>query len=236
MLKVAQNLKILVASWLIQDGSFPDVQRGDSVSFGLEINTLENARLVENQGKAACYLADGKYKVVAQVVSLVEKEPLSESLLVIDFGVIAYIFGYPAIEAKVGDYISAIVYLEPLFNTLTDYTEITEIIYHWQIARIFRQAAPIIELKSPNGNKSLVRDKNKRGYLEVEQTKAWEDDGGYAEYYLFCTLINKSEVIQSEPSTSNSTWTDLKELSKEISRKWTGGDATDAINEIRRNL
>ncbi len=40
----------------------------------------------------------------------------------------------------------------------------------------------------------------------------------------------------NDSTTSQAAWTHLKELSRQISNKWSGGDANDVINEIRRDL
>lgn len=40
----------------------------------------------------------------------------------------------------------------------------------------------------------------------------------------------------SDSTASEAAWVHLKELSKQISKNWSGGDANDAINEIRRDL
>lgn len=40
----------------------------------------------------------------------------------------------------------------------------------------------------------------------------------------------------SDSAASGVAWASLKDLSNQIGQRWTGGDATDAINEIRRDL
>jgi prevent-host-death family protein len=40
----------------------------------------------------------------------------------------------------------------------------------------------------------------------------------------------------NDSAASGAAWARLKDLSNQIGERWTGGGATDAINEIRRDL
>jgi len=59
------------------------------------------------------------------------------------------------------------------------------LIYAWDVIGIARQVAPFV----PAGPRLLVRDEAKLGWEEIEETMAWSDDEGRADYVLRCELL-----------------------------------------------
>lgn len=77
------------------------------------------------------------------------------------------------------------------FETHAKREGIPPAVYPWTITGIWRQTAP--HILDPRLN-AYVRDPARLGYAPLEQTDAWHDDGGHAEYLLRCRL-------ESDPPT-----------------------------------
>jgi hypothetical protein len=72
------------------------------------------------------------------------------------------------------------------FERLYKRDSMPALIYRWKVAGIDRQTAPFI----PAGPRLQVRDASKLGWEAIEETDAWSDDGGHAEYVLKCELLH----------------------------------------------
>ena len=72
-----------------------------------------------------------------------------------------------------------------------------DLVYTWRIESIVRQTAPFID----RGEGILVRDPSKLGWMPLDETDAWHDDNGFAEYVLTCTLLDVPPKRSSATAT-----------------------------------
>jgi hypothetical protein len=130
-----------------------------------------------------------RYRVQAQVVWVLT------SAWVVDFGVQAFQQSTPPNGICKGDWISADIYLgiDPFFyfEDLAHLQGMPPLIYGWFIRKIGIQTAPFIDAVDGKGTRILTRDESQSAYREIEETCAWSDDGGLAEYVLECELRDK---------------------------------------------
>lgn len=170
-----------MSSWVIQDGNYADFAVGEPRRFALEFfdRTL---REVEPGIRSAEALGGARYEITAEVAYA------AHDLAMLDFGLLAYSDARgPA--AMTGTWRSGIVLLEvdhfAYFETHAKQEGIPPAVYAWTITGIWRQTAP--HILDPSG-KMYVRDPARLGYASLEQTDAWHDDGGRADYLLRCRL------------------------------------------------
>ena len=72
------------------------------------------------------------------------------------------------------------------FESLHELPDFPPLIYTWRIERIELNTTPWLESSS----RVIVRDATRQSWLEVAETHAWEDDGGYASYLLDCVRLD----------------------------------------------
>ena len=176
-------MRIGLASWIVQDGNYPDFAVGDERSFALEF--YANPHAVSNSGVAACFLRKNcTYDICAQVVFR------KENLTVVDFGQRAYT--EQKIVADVGQWIAGQLYIgiDPFmyFESWERQSDVPKLRTAWRIDHIFLETTPLIEEKP----KYFVRDESCFSETEVSRTDAWHDDKGHASYALECTEIKSA--------------------------------------------
>jgi hypothetical protein len=172
-----------LSAWIIQDGNYGDVRRGDRLEAAVEFGFEDAPTLVEAGEPCARHVDGSMYDVVARVV-LVEAD-----VWAIDVGIDVFNEHKPPAGVAVGDLIAGRAYLgvDPFFyfERLGKRTSMPPLIYSWNVTGIVRQTAPFVQA----GPRLLVRDASKLGWEAIEQTSAWSDDGGSAEYVLTCDLL-----------------------------------------------
>jgi hypothetical protein len=177
-----------LSSWIIQDGNYGDFQRGQKAAFGLEFYPHDCRPSTANKFRAKL-TGEDRYSVTAKVL-----EVLPEAC-VIDFGVRAFRErGWPKIIKK-GAWIDADIYLgiDPFFyfERLAKLRGMPPLIYDWTIDAITMQTAPFVESRNERGQRVFTRDESKSAFKKVQQTNAWDDDDGHAEYVLHCQLHDR---------------------------------------------
>jgi hypothetical protein len=104
-----------------------------------------------------------------------------------------------------GRFVEAEIYLgiDPFsyFERLYTLPKMPALIYSWKINSIGQQTAPFVETRELSGQKVLVRDEKKLGYMTITKTDAWKDDGGNAEYVLTCTRLDILPKFESATAT-----------------------------------
>lgn len=180
-----------LASWIIQDGNYGDFSRDQEVEFAVEFCPQE-FQVTSWRSKTASLLAESTYRVTAEIVFVASR------VWVIDFGLLAYEGTQPPEGIEQGHWIEATVYLgvDPFsyFEQLAAVSGIPPLICWWHINRIQLETAPFIE--SSEDPKVRVRDKSKSALRDIEQTDAWKDDAGNAEYVLNCELLERQPTYQ----------------------------------------
>lgn len=170
-------------SWIIQDGNDGDFQRGQEAEFAIEFN-LRDFAVVETTEPEARLLTDSTYRVAGAVVAMLE----GSWVLDVGIGVFQGQVGPPGLT--VGSSVSGEAFLgvDPFFyfEQLHAAQGMPPLIYTWRVERIRRQTAPFKEVAA----RSFVRDPDRLGYIEIEATDAWGDNGGQASCLLDCSLLD----------------------------------------------
>jgi hypothetical protein len=176
-----------LSSWIIQDGNYGDFGTGQCADFALEFFSQSFDR-ADIKTKSARSLGFAKYDVTAKVIYL------TPEVWVLDFGLRAFRDSKPPAGITVGSFVTAEIYLgiDPFFyfEGLHALPGMPPLIYSWKVDSIAQQTAPFIETRDTFGRKVLVRDEKKFGYRTIDKTNVWKDDGGDAEYVLFCSQLD----------------------------------------------
>src|SRR5262249_26246425 len=95
----------------------------------------------------------------------------------------------PPKRACVGSVVSARCYIgvDPFFyfERFSREAGAPPLIYEWRIERIELNETPWVEIRP----RHFRRDETREAWREVQQTQAWGDDDGSAEYLLHCELL-----------------------------------------------
>ena len=180
---MAVQWSLHLAAWIIQDGNYGDIARGDRLEAAVEFGCgTESLTLAVANEPSARHLGDCSYEVVGRVVVV---EP---DVWVIDIGIGVFNEHKPPPGLHAGDTISGRLELgvDPFFyfERLGKRPTMPPLIYTWHVAGIVRQTAPFVDV----GPRMRARDPSKLGWESVEQTDAWVHDGGHGEYVLRCEL------------------------------------------------
>ncbi len=191
--------KIVLSSWIMQDGNYDNFEAGQHAEFALEFYS-EAFRKSEVRAKSAKSLGAAKYQIIGEVIYL------TPEVWVLDFGICAFQESKPPEGINVGSFIAAEISLgiDPFFyfEGLYKLSGMPPLIYSWKINSIARQTAPFVESHEPSGQKVMIRDEKKLGYKVVSKTDAWKDDNGNAEYILSCIRLDtpsKFQITQQKP-------------------------------------
>jgi len=184
---MTNSLNIEMNSWVIQDGYYGDFAVGQKRSFALEFFPAEIQKTtVQNKTMECIY--ECRYKVNAEIIFG------NEQTWILDFGVCAFKADPLPREFKVGDFVSAELFLsiDPhfYFRTLSKTEGIPAIIYDWKVKAIKIETAPLIEQENEVGRLFLTRDETKLELREIEETDAEHDGDGHGDYILVCEKMN----------------------------------------------
>ena len=184
---MTNSLNIEMNSWVIQDWHYEDFAVGQKRSFALEFFPAEIQKAtVQNKTMECIY--ESRYKVNAEIIFGNEK------VWILDFGICAFKADPLPREFKVGDFVSAELFLsiDPhfYFKSLSKIKGIPAIIYDWEVKAIKIETAPLIEQENEVGRLFLTRDETKMELKEIEETDARQDDDGHGDYILVCEKIN----------------------------------------------
>ncbi len=175
-----------LSSWIIQDGNYGDVQRGDRLEAAVEFEVEEALALTEASVPSARCHRDSVYDVVGRVVAI------EADVWVLDVGISTFSNLAPPRGLAVGDWVAGRAWLgvDPFFyfERLGKRASLPPLIYPWLVSEIRRQTAPFV----PAGPRVRVRDASNLGWETIEHTDAWVDDGGSAEYLLRCELLSEA--------------------------------------------
>jgi hypothetical protein len=181
------NWDIGLAAWVIQDGSYPDFEAGQTVEFALEFWLPEGvAARASGRKVSANNLGGCLYDTVAEV--LVQ----TDQITVLDIGILVYQHTSQRTSLALGSRVAVQLRLgvDPFhyFESVSKTREVLPLVYSWKILSILRQTSPFIDTLA-EGHKIRIRDPQRLGYEEILKTDAWKDDAGHAEYLLRCDLL-----------------------------------------------
>lgn len=181
------TLLVGLTSWIINDGNYGDFRRGERASFALEINaptTLSLAEAESAQTPSLQNVEGNLYRVLGNVTHVFS------DWWVINAGLLLYRQRRPPPGVEPGCWIKGEVQIgiDPFdySQRFSRQPDAPALIYDWEVKKIEIQTAPYIEV-SP---RTMARDTSQRGWREIEQTRAAQDDRGMAEYLLHCERLD----------------------------------------------
>jgi hypothetical protein len=182
-----------LASWIIQDGNYPDFAKGQVAEFALQFSIVEGEFSQAGLGDVhSCHLYGSSYHVNAKVVYV------DQDLWILDFGLLAYGTNPPE-GITVGMTISANILLEIdyylYFESLSKNDNIPPLIYSWTVEQILLGTKEECGDSGRAGYSSWKGTKQvspvETSYIDLSNTDAWNDDHGYAEYLL---LVKRMDI------------------------------------------
>jgi hypothetical protein len=178
--------KLGLASWIIQDGTYGDLARGDRLECAVEFAFRDAPTIVDVQNPSARHVAGCDYDLVGKLIAV------EQDAWAIDIGMISvFRKDTPPPGFACGDMVGgrACLGVDPFFylERLGKRSSIPALIYAWQVNAIVREMAPFI----PAGPRMLVRDPTKLRWVDVDRTNAATDDDGHGEYLLECELLGE---------------------------------------------
>jgi hypothetical protein len=201
-------------AWVIQDGNYPDFTRGQKAEFAIEFepqgpifsspgpasSALDDVRWTTHESRSSVGLAgNGAWTVgTGPVYELVGSVAYRDAdTWVLDFGISAYCSESPPAWMTKDAFVTLRGALAvdhfTYFESLARLEHYPELIYAWHLDRIGKQTAPWVE----EAEGYSVRDEAQSAYYEIQETDAWADDGGHAEYVLECTLLETAPTRRS---------------------------------------
>jgi hypothetical protein len=184
------KLSIGLASWIIQDGNYKDFSAGDIAAFALEFGETETFHLehnrAHNEAVGLSNISASTYNMRARVIHV------DEQWWAVDAGIRLFQKRPPPKNVRAGSIVAARCYVgvDPFFyfERLSKLSGSPALIYDWRVDKIELCETPWVEVRP----RSFQRDADGESWREVEQTNAWTDDDGCAEYVLRCTLLSES--------------------------------------------
>jgi hypothetical protein len=181
-------LAVGLAAWIIQDGNYGDLKRGDHAAFALEFYASTKLNEVEPETPPMPSLigaGDALYKALGQVAHI------GDDWWALDVGILIFREEKPPQNVRLGGWMSGEIHvgIDPFFyfESLARQPSAPALIYDWEIEKIEIQTAPFVEVQ-PRLRK---RDPTRLGWSEIDRTNAWEDDGGSADYILHCRRLDR---------------------------------------------
>jgi hypothetical protein len=202
MVKVAPDLEgayqkemmVGLSSWIIADGNYRHFKRGQRAGFALAFYPANSPLDIPRDWlsinppgvdqTSMRHIEGSEYLVTAKVTHVLE----DDSWWVIDAGVLMYRYGKPAEGIEPGCWVSGKFYvsIDPFdyFERLSRYYAAPPLIYDWDVTRIELETTPIVET-----GRMRMRDRSRRGWREVDDTKA--KSGGFVdEFVLHCARLD----------------------------------------------
>jgi len=175
-----------LASWIIQDGNYPDFSTGDQRRFALEFGTQSLSPSLSKEVYVE-HVSGARYTFAADVVFL------NDEVWVIDFGLPAYTEARPPqfvrqgvrVEGELYLGVDPFTYMESLRNT----PGMPSLFQDFRIERILLESTPWIAGYF-GATPTLVRDETKESFVSIPKTDAWRDDNQNAHYVMECTLLS----------------------------------------------
>ncbi len=181
-------------AWIVQDGNYPDFESGQGAEFAVEFFFAEAPELTDNVPPTIRHVDGTSYEITGRVLAI------DERAWALDCGIGIYQEGQPPGGLDAGDCVRGIANLgvDPCFyfERLHALPVMPPLIYTWRIDAISRDAAPLVR-----AGDVLIRDPAKPGWLPLERTDAWHDDGGHASYRLDCVLLDAPPKRTSATAT-----------------------------------
>ena len=167
----------------IQDGKYPDLHQGDGLEFAVEFGFRAEPVRTSGAEIRAEHLGGPSYELTAQIIGILDR------VWFIDCGILAHqVRPQIASDLVVGDMIRGHAYVG-----LEGYGQFTEglneapnmppLVYSWTIDSLVMNTTPWLT----TDGRGLRRDETCRVYEPIQQTDAWNDDQGRADYVLTCT-------------------------------------------------
>ena len=181
------TLLISLDGWIIRDGNYPDFFSGQHCTFGLNINEKHHQfGLSKAQKKELIPAKDAAYLATGEVLY----HNLDSGLLIIDFGVIAYLeTSQYGSAVSPGDYLTGKISLCVDYYICKDYfryhrEDVPAMLYRWQVKEVLINSGP-------HNNSDNFFQRAYDEFVPIHKTYAWQDDNGFSDYLLRCQLLSE---------------------------------------------
>ncbi|HEX4959570.1 MAG TPA: hypothetical protein VF173_01930 [Thermoanaerobaculia bacterium] len=182
----SRTLSIGLASWIIQDGNYPDFEAGRQYRFALEffpttVAPSQNRTRYLEPRDGCDYAFGGQVVIVWPEVA------------VVDVGLLIYHEGRVDGLPPVGEYAAGELYLgvDPFFWSETHCKRwgAPNLFYDWHIEEVLLETTPWVVSLDDQGRKVRRRAEVAQSFAAVGRTNAFEDDDGNAHYVLRCARV-----------------------------------------------
>jgi hypothetical protein len=174
-----------IDAWIIQDGNYPDFERG-LTEFALEFAFVEGVARTSETATSMAHIDGARHAVTGRVVATFR------DAWVIDVGVLAFEERPPPTWAQPGVGCAGEIYLgvDPFFyfERLRLRPEFPALMYAWRIDDIALETTPW-RTRQIEGRTIRSREETQPSYRSVDRTDAWTDDGGNAHYVLEARMV-----------------------------------------------
>lgn len=174
-------IEIGLPSWIINDGNFSDFKRGGHSRFAVQFYAPSPLDLiVGNQQSLLATIEKNRYRIVSKV-----SNAFAGWWTIEINGVHCFTQQTGPLGLQADCYVAGEVVLsvDPYFykERLSRQINAPALAYNWKIRKIEIQTAPFVAT-----GKGKARDPSQLGWREINETKANDNDGGFAEYVLHC--------------------------------------------------
>ena len=182
---VVRHRDIGIPAWIIQDGSYPDFEGGQTEEFAVEYS-IPNSIAIPSPGREISVkaLGDALYDTVGDVVVHNDRITVLEIGIRIYHENMAETSCVPRGASRIAAILRLAVDAFSCYETVDASGEVVPLVYSWRIHSILMQTAPFMNVGDVG-----MRDPQRLGYEEIAKTDAWKDDGGHASYILRCELL-----------------------------------------------
>jgi len=180
-----REISIGLSAWIIQDGNYGDFRVGQRTRFALELHSdrLERAQSTE---PFLNHLGGGRHRGRGRVVFA------AQEAWVLDCGVLAFNDQPPPPGVREGTWMEGELSLEidpfSYFERLFKLPGMPALTYDVRIEEILLETTPW-KTRQVGRQTFQERAAGRVSHAPIQQTDAWADDGGYAEYVLRCALL-----------------------------------------------
>jgi hypothetical protein len=187
------TMKIGLSSWIIADGNYEHFVCGQRASFSLAFYPANSPLDIPRDWLSVDppdvdrtsirHVEGSDYMVTAKVTDVLN------DWWVIDAGIPLYRAGLPPDGIKSGSWVIGKIYVgvDPFdyFERLSRHHAAPALTYNWNVTKIELETTPIIE-----SGRMKMRDRSRRGWRELNDTKAHSAGAVVDEFVLHCEREN----------------------------------------------
>ena len=180
------GIEIGLSAWIIQDGNYPEFELGKEYRFALEVgvDTLINSSEIS---KSMTRASEARYDFTGEILMQ------DSEFTVFDMGLLCYREGDFSGGFNPGQFVSGNIYLgvDPFFwfESHAQRLNVPNLFYRWHVKEILLETTEWKVTQDSRGRTCRSRVDSPTSFTPVQQTRAWDDNGGNAHYILHCDCL-----------------------------------------------